>query len=69
MSKKQYWCKYCNIWVRDDAPSRRLHETGLKHQGQKERFIRDLYKGGERAKKEKEAEARQYARIEAVSWV
>lgn len=20
VSKKQYWCKYCNIFVRDDAP-------------------------------------------------
>lgn len=67
MSKKQYWCKYCDIWVRDDAPSKRLHESGMKHQGNKERFIRNLYKGGERAKRDKEAEARQMERIEAVS--
>ncbi|ORY30607.1 hypothetical protein BCR39DRAFT_529151 [Naematelia encephala] len=65
VSKKQYWCKYCNIFIRDDAPSRRQHETGLKHQGNKERFIRDLYKGGNQAKREREAEAIEMARIEA----
>ncbi|KAK4688364.1 WW domain-binding protein 4, partial [Tremellales sp. Uapishka_1] len=65
VSKKQYWCKYCNIFVRDDAPSRRLHETGLKHQGGKERFLRDLYKTGEKAKRDKEVQAREMAMIEA----
>ncbi|OWZ27891.1 hypothetical protein LQV05_002277 [Cryptococcus neoformans] len=67
VSKKQYWCKYCNIWIRDDAPSRRQHETGLKHIGNKERFIRDLYRGGEKAKKEKAQEAAEMARIDAAA--
>jgi hypothetical protein len=22
ISKTQYWCKYCSIWIRDDAPVR-----------------------------------------------
>ncbi|RSH90850.1 hypothetical protein EHS25_010026 [Saitozyma podzolica] len=65
VSKKQYWCKYCNIWIRDDAPSRRHHETGLKHQGNKERFVRDLYKSGDKAKRDAAAEAIEMARIEA----
>ena len=47
--------------------SRRQHETGLKHQGNKERFIRELYKGGDRVKREKLAEAADMARIESVS--
>ncbi|WVQ73478.1 hypothetical protein IAR50_003050 [Cryptococcus sp. DSM 104548] len=67
VSKKQYWCKFCNIYIRDDAPSRRQHESGLKHQGNKERFIRDLYRGGEKAKKEQAEEAREMARIEAAA--
>jgi WW domain-binding protein 4 len=50
-----------------DAQSRRQHETGLKHSGNKERFIRDLYRNGNKAKLEKEEEAVQIARIEAVS--
>ncbi|KAK8858835.1 hypothetical protein IAR55_003065 [Kwoniella newhampshirensis] len=65
VSKKQYWCKYCDIFIRDDAPSRKQHETGLKHQGNKERFIRDLYKGGEKAKRDRAAAATEMAAIEA----
>ncbi|WWC71038.1 uncharacterized protein I206_104991 [Kwoniella pini CBS 10737] len=65
VSKKQYYCKYCSIYIRDDAPSRKQHETGLKHIGNVERYIRDLYKSGSVAKKEKAAEAAEMARIEA----
>ncbi|WWD18726.1 hypothetical protein CI109_103180 [Kwoniella shandongensis] len=65
VSKKQYWCKYCDIFIRDDAPSRKQHETGLKHQGNKERFIRDLYKGGEKAKRDRATAAAEMAAIEA----
>jgi hypothetical protein len=48
------------------SQSRRSHETGLKHSGNKERFIRDLYRNGNKAKIEKAEEAVQIARIEAV---
>ena len=48
--------------------SRILHETGLKHKGNYERFIRDIYKRGERDQKDKAEEAREIARIEAVSF-
>ncbi|WRT68041.1 uncharacterized protein IL334_005016 [Kwoniella shivajii] len=65
VSKKQYFCKYCNIYIRDDAPSRKQHETGLKHIGNVERYIRDLYKTGAMAKKDKAVEAAEMARIEA----
>ncbi|WWC62866.1 uncharacterized protein I303_105464 [Kwoniella dejecticola CBS 10117] len=65
VSKKQYYCKYCSIYIRDDAPSRKQHETGLKHIGNVERYIRDLYKSGSVAKKEKAAEVAEMARIEA----
>ncbi|KAJ9098807.1 hypothetical protein QFC19_006284 [Naganishia cerealis] len=64
VSKKQYWCQYCKIFIRDDAPSRRQHETGLRHQGNKERFLRDIYKSGERAVREKAEEKKMMAQIE-----
>ncbi|EIW67505.1 hypothetical protein TREMEDRAFT_64085 [Tremella mesenterica DSM 1558] len=64
VSKKNYWCKYCNIWIRDDAPSRKQHETGLKHIGNRERYIRDIYKDGNLAKQAKEEEAIEIAKIE-----
>jgi WW domain-binding protein 4 len=56
------------MFIRDDAAQRSLHEAGEKHKGNLERYIRNLYKGGERAKREKEAEKRQFERIEAVSY-
>ncbi|WWC88406.1 uncharacterized protein L201_003317 [Kwoniella dendrophila CBS 6074] len=65
VSKKQYYCKYCSIYIRDDAPSRKQHETGLKHIGNVERYIRDLYKTGSMAKKEKAENEAEMARIEA----
>jgi WW domain-binding protein 4 len=66
VSKKKYFCKYCDIYITDDAPSRRQHETGLRHQGNRERFIRGLYKDGERRKKDLEDEKREIARVELV---
>lgn len=47
--------------------SRLAHETGLRHKGNYDRKIRELYKKSERASKEAEAEAREIARMEAVS--
>lgn len=54
--------KYCEA----DDQSRKQHETGLKHQGNKERFIRDLYKSGSVAKREKANAEAEMARINAV---
>ncbi|KAI0030797.1 hypothetical protein K488DRAFT_11388, partial [Vararia minispora EC-137] len=67
VSKKQYWCKYCETFIRDDAPSRRQHENGLRHQGNKERFVRNLYKQSEKAKKDADEEKREMARIEQAA--
>lgn len=66
VSHKKYFCKYCDIYIADDAPSRRQHESGLRHKGNRDRFVRTLYKQGERAKKDQEEEKREIARIEAV---
>ena len=50
-----------------DLKSRKQHETGLKHIGNRERYIRDIYKEGNTAKREKEQEAAEIARIERVT--
>ncbi|EIW82663.1 hypothetical protein CONPUDRAFT_163763 [Coniophora puteana RWD-64-598 SS2] len=63
VSKKRYWCKYCDIYIADDAPSRQHHEGGLRHKGNVERFIRNLYKTGEKRKKDADEERREMARI------
>ncbi|KAI0779355.1 hypothetical protein C8Q74DRAFT_1157605, partial [Fomes fomentarius] len=67
VSHKKYLCKYCNIYIADDAPSRRQHETGLRHKGNVERFVRGLYKAGEKRKQDMEEEKREMARIEKAA--
>ena len=67
VSHKRYLCKYCNIYIADDAPSRRQHEGGLKHKGNVERFVRGLYKSGEKRKQDREEERREMERVERVS--
>ena len=69
VSHKKYLCKYCNIYIADDAPSRVQHESGLRHKGNVERFVRNLYKTGEKRKQDLEEEKREMARVEKVSRV
>lgn len=66
VSKKKYFCKYCDIYIADDVPSRQQHENGLRHKGNKDRFIRELYKTGEKRKKDKELEDREMKMVEQV---
>jgi len=66
VSKKRYFCKYCDTYIADDAPSRQHHENGLRHKGNVERFVRGLYKAGEKQKKDAEEEKREMMRIERV---
>ena len=66
VSHKKYFCKYCKIYITDDEASRRQHESGLRHQGNKERFVRNLYKQGERHQKDLEEEKREMDRVERV---
>ncbi|KAI6104075.1 hypothetical protein EDD16DRAFT_1714810 [Pisolithus croceorrhizus] len=56
VSHKRYHCKYCNIYIADDKPSRTQHENGLRHKGNVERFVRGLYKEGEKRVREREEE-------------
>jgi hypothetical protein len=64
--QKRYWCKYCGISIADDAPSRQHHEGGLRHKGNVERHIRDIYKTSEKRKKDAAEEEREIRRIDAV---
>lgn len=66
VSKKRYFCKYCETYIADDAPSRQHHENGMRHKGSVERFIRGIYKAGEKQKKDSEEEKREMARVEQV---
>jgi WW domain-binding protein 4 len=66
VSKKRYFCKYCEVYIADDAPSRQHHENGLRHKGNVDRFVRGLYKVGEKRKKDADEEKREMMRIEQV---
>jgi hypothetical protein len=57
----------CNALNPASSQSRDLHENGLRHKGNLERYIRDIYKQGHKAQKEKAEEAREIAKINAVS--
>ncbi|KAG1775427.1 hypothetical protein EV702DRAFT_973203 [Suillus placidus] len=63
VSHKRYHCKYCNIFIADDVPSRQHHENGMRHKGNVERFVRGLYKAGEKAVKDRDEEKREMERI------
>ncbi|GAA6008683.1 hypothetical protein JCM10207_001685 [Rhodosporidiobolus poonsookiae] len=67
VSRDKYWCKYCKTYIADDKPSRTHHETGLRHKGNYERYIRDIYKKGITEKKEAREEAKEMERIEAAA--
>lgn len=50
------------------SPQSRLHhETGMRHKGNLERYIRDIYKKGQQKEKDKADEAKELSAIEAVS--
>ncbi|KAH9993245.1 hypothetical protein BJV77DRAFT_910040, partial [Russula vinacea] len=67
VSKKRYFCKYCEVYIADDVPSRQHHENGLRHKGNVDRFVRGLYKVGEKRKKDADEEKREMMRIEQAA--
>lgn len=67
VSKKRYFCKYCDTYIADDVPSRQHHENGLRHKGNVDRFVRGLYKAGEKQKKDADEEKREMMRIEQAA--
>ncbi|KAH9979056.1 hypothetical protein BGW80DRAFT_714102 [Lactifluus volemus] len=67
VSKKRHFCKYCDVYIADDVPSRQHHENGLRHKGNVERFVRGLYKAGEKRKKDAEEEKREMMKIERAA--
>ena len=56
VSRKRYHCKYCNIYIADDKPSRTQHENGLHHKGNVERFVCGHCKEGEKRVRKREEE-------------
>jgi len=67
VSRKKYWCRYCECFIADDKPSRTQHESGLRHQGNKERYVRQIYKSGEKRKRDLEEEKREMLAVDRAA--
>ncbi|KAM0754569.1 hypothetical protein T439DRAFT_377031 [Meredithblackwellia eburnea MCA 4105] len=67
VSRDKYFCRYCNIYIADDKPSRAHHDNGFRHKGNYERYIHNIYKKGAKIEKDKKEEAAEIARIEAAA--
>lgn len=67
VSRKKWTCQYCNVTINDDVPSRQHHESGGRHKGNVERALQNLYKKGERERKDAQAAKREMDRIERLA--
>lgn len=67
ISRKRWTCKYCDITINDDLPSRRHHETGVRHKQNVRKALQDLYRKGEQERKDAEHMKKEMARIEALA--
>ncbi|KAK3940437.1 WW domain-binding protein 4 [Diplogelasinospora grovesii] len=65
-STPKYWCKHCQVYVRDTKLERTNHEASGRHQGAIKRSLRDLHRGAEREEKEKERARREVERLNGV---
>ena len=66
IGRKRWTCKYCNVTINDDIPSRQHHESGQRHKNKVERSLRGLYKENSEKRREEERAAREMALIERV---
>lgn len=67
ISRKRWTCKYCDVTINDDLPSRRHHETGVRHKQNVRNALADLYRKGEQERKDAEHMQKEMARIEALA--
>ncbi|KAJ3040556.1 hypothetical protein HDV00_010736 [Rhizophlyctis rosea] len=52
VSNKKFFCKYCQIYIQDNKPSRTLHEQGRKHKEAVEAFLQGIHKNSEEKQRE-----------------
>ncbi|GAM41614.1 hypothetical protein TCE0_042r14863 [Talaromyces pinophilus] len=63
IAKPKYWCKHCQIYVRDTAFEKTQHEATGKHQGNLKRFLRDIHRNKEREEKESQRTKNEVERL------
>ena len=62
-STPKYWCKFCQLFVRDTSLEKKQHESTPKHQNSIQRSLRELHKGKEREDREKQRAKDEVARL------
>ncbi len=67
ISRKRWTCKYCDVTINDDLPSRRHHESGVRHKQNVKNALQELYRKGEQERKDAEETRKEMARIEALA--
>ena len=65
-STPSYWCKFCEIYVRDTATERKNHESTGKHQNNIQRSLRNLHKNKEREQREQQRAKDEVARLNGL---
>lgn len=65
-STPKYWCKHCQIYVRDSKLERANHEATGKHQNAIKRSLRDLHRSHEKEERDKDRAKREVERLNGV---
>ena len=65
--KPKYWCKHCKTFVRDTKLEKQNHEATPKHQGNLQRFLRDLHRGHEREERDAQRAKDEVARLNGIT--
>ncbi|CEJ80157.1 hypothetical protein VHEMI00360 [[Torrubiella] hemipterigena] len=65
-STERYWCKHCQVYIRDTKLERANHEATARHQGNLKRSLRDLHRGHEREQREKDRAKQEIERLNGV---
>lgn len=71
ISRKRWTCKYCQVTINDDPPSRRHHESGMRHKNNVERALRALHRDTDaqrRADAQKQRTIQQIEQVRAISY-
>ena len=62
-STPRYWCKHCKLYVRDTPIEKRNHEASPRHQGNLQRFLKELHRNNDRESREAQRAKDEVARL------
>lgn len=66
-STPKYWCKFCQVFVRDTKFEKQQHDATGKHQSAIQRSLRDLHRTREREDRDKQRAKDEVARLNGLT--